>query len=246
MVGDDEGSWLIWINWPPFLDGFGVRARAISSDDELAFVIGHGIIHCIHGYARCRPARTSWSAIDSEVGRFLPARLAKTRLHPDAAANDLRQRPRKMRASWLRFRRLLIAEAEGTKTWWRRTRVGAGLAMRRRPSPSCCIHTSSRKRITHCCLWGSWWIFHKASIEAGMTDLLKMTDRLMPELGTMLAEHKEIVGALAKLIRAAEAENKPGDAHFTEKLMLHGQTEEQLLYPAAILVGEIVRSKLVK
>jgi hypothetical protein len=30
-------------------------------------------------------------------------------LHPDAAANDLRQRPRKMRASWLRFRPLLIA-----------------------------------------------------------------------------------------------------------------------------------------
>ena len=47
-------------------------------------------------------------------------------------------------------------------------------------------------------------------------------------------------------IDAAKAENKPGIAHFAEKLMLHAQMEEQVLYPAAILVGEIVRSKLAK
>ena len=69
---------------------------------------------------------------------------------------------------------------------------------------------------------------------------------LKPELRTMLAEHKEIVGALAKLVDAAKAESKPDIVHFAEKLMLHAQTEEQVLYPAAILVGEIVRSKLAK
>jgi hypothetical protein len=82
--------------------------------------------------------------------------------------------------------------------------------------------------------------------EPGMADVLKMTDRLTPELGTMLAEHKQIVGALAELVDAAKAENKPAIAHFAEKLMLHAQTEEQVLYPAAILVGEVVRSKLAK
>jgi Hemerythrin HHE cation binding domain len=82
--------------------------------------------------------------------------------------------------------------------------------------------------------------------ESDMADVLKMTDRLKPELSTMLAEHKEIVGALANLADAAKTENKPHIVHFAEKLMLHAQTEEQVLYPAAILVGEIVRSKLAK
>jgi hypothetical protein len=41
-----------------------------------------------------------------------------------------------------------------------------------------------------------------------------------------------------------KAENKPDMIHFANKLMLHAQTEEQVLYPAAILVGEVVRSKL--
>jgi hypothetical protein len=62
----------------------------------------------------------------------------------------------------------------------------------------------------------------------------------------MLAEHKEIVAALAKLVDAAKAENKPDVVHFADKLMLHAQTEEQVLYPAAILVGEVIRSKLAK
>jgi hypothetical protein len=84
----------------------------------------------------------------------------------------------------------------------------------------------------------------EGKLEAGMADVLKMTDRLKPELGTMLAEHNEIVVALRKLVDAAKAENKADIVHFAEKLMLHAQTEEQVLYPAAILVGEFVRSKL--
>jgi hypothetical protein len=83
-------------------------------------------------------------------------------------------------------------------------------------------------------------------LEAGMADVLKMTDRLKPELGTMLAEHKEVVGALGKLVDAATAEHKPDIVHFAEKLMLHARTEEQVLYPAAIRVGELVKSKLGK
>jgi hypothetical protein len=86
----------------------------------------------------------------------------------------------------------------------------------------------------------------KGKLEAGMADVLKMTDRLKPELGTMLAEHKEIVGALRKLVDAATAEHKSDIVHFAEKLMLHAQTEEEVLYPAAILVGELVKSKLAK
>ena len=73
--------------------------------------------------------------------------------------------------------------------------------------------------------------------------VLSMTDRLKSELSEMLEEHKVIVAALKNLIAAAEAEEKPEYARFAEKLMLHAQTEEEVLYPAAILVGEHLKLK---
>jgi hypothetical protein len=73
-----------------------------------------------------------------------------------------------------------------------------------------------------------------------------MTDRLKTDLPQMLAEHRAIVGALQNLIAAAKAEKKPESLRFAEQLQLHAQTEEQVLYPAAILVGEYVKLRLGK
>lgn len=80
--------------------------------------------------------------------------------------------------------------------------------------------------------------------QAEMAEVLKMTDRLEAELPTMLAEHKDIVAALEKLIEAAMAESKPDIVRFAKRLMLHAQAEEQVAYPTALLVGRYVRSKL--
>ncbi len=79
-----------------------------------------------------------------------------------------------------------------------------------------------------------------------MRQVLALTDKLKAELRQMLAEHQAIVGALKKLVVAAEADGKPEVVRFAEKLMLHAQTEEEVLYPAAILVGESVRARLGK
>ena len=76
-----------------------------------------------------------------------------------------------------------------------------------------------------------------------MKDVLLMTDKLKADLPKMLAEHTAIVGALRKLVAAAKREKKPEWARFAEKLVLHAQTEEQVLYPAAILVGEYVKAR---
>ena len=84
----------------------------------------------------------------------------------------------------------------------------------------------------------------EGKFEPGMTEVLKMTDKLEAELPTMLSEHKDIVVALEKLIAAARAENKLNVVHFAEKLMLHAQTEEQVSYPTSLLIGRYVRSKL--
>ena len=84
----------------------------------------------------------------------------------------------------------------------------------------------------------------QVKFDADMAGVLKMTDRLEAEMPTMLAEHKDIVGALTRLVEAAKVENKPEVVHFAEKLMLHAQTEEQVSYPTALLIGRYVKSKL--
>ncbi len=75
-----------------------------------------------------------------------------------------------------------------------------------------------------------------------MRDVLGMTDKLKANVARMLEEHKAIVGALDELRRAAQDENHPEVIRFAEKLKVHAETEEQVLYPAAILVGEYVKA----
>ncbi|HEX6003761.1 MAG TPA: hemerythrin domain-containing protein [Burkholderiales bacterium] len=75
----------------------------------------------------------------------------------------------------------------------------------------------------------------------GMRDVLAMTERLKSELPQMLAEHRAIVAALDKLHDAARAEGHSEYAQFAHDLKLHAQTEEEVAYPAAILVGEYVK-----
>ncbi|MBS4061638.1 MAG: hypothetical protein KG029_14660 [Bacteroidetes bacterium] len=76
-----------------------------------------------------------------------------------------------------------------------------------------------------------------------MKQVLPMTDKLKAELPEMLAEHKQIVAALEVLVKHATAEHHPEVAEFAEKLMLHAQTEEEVSYPTAILIGEYIRIK---
>ena len=77
-----------------------------------------------------------------------------------------------------------------------------------------------------------------------MRSAIVMADKLKADLPHMLQEHKDIVVALGKLIAAAKQENKLEHARFAEKLILHAQNEEEVLYPAAILVGEYLKLRL--
>jgi hypothetical protein len=83
----------------------------------------------------------------------------------------------------------------------------------------------------------------RGEVDDNMKSVFGMTDRLKAELPKMLEEHKAVVAALEKLIVAAEAEKKPEHARFAKKLMLHAQTEEEVLYPAAVLIGEYLKLK---
>jgi hypothetical protein len=80
----------------------------------------------------------------------------------------------------------------------------------------------------------------RAGATKEMAEVLPLTRRLQAELPKMLAEHKQIVGALEKLRTTARAARRPDLEHFADALVLHAQTEEQVMYPAAILVGALV------
>lgn len=79
-----------------------------------------------------------------------------------------------------------------------------------------------------------------------MKDVLTMTDKLKADLPQMLKEHEEIVSALESLKTAAKRAKKPKYIRFAEKLALHAQTEEQVSYPTAILIGEYIKLTLNK
>ncbi len=74
-------------------------------------------------------------------------------------------------------------------------------------------------------------------------NVISMADRLKTDLSHMVEEHNEIVSSLNNLIEIAKIENKKELVQFAEKLKLHAKTEEQVLYPAAILIGEYLKLK---
>ncbi|HEY8709223.1 MAG TPA: hemerythrin domain-containing protein [Burkholderiaceae bacterium] len=77
-----------------------------------------------------------------------------------------------------------------------------------------------------------------------MAGVLTLTDQLEAELPAMLAEHQIIVAALQRLRDAAQRAGRTEIIDFAQQLMRHARTEEEVMYPAAILVGKFVRQRL--
>jgi hypothetical protein len=84
----------------------------------------------------------------------------------------------------------------------------------------------------------------RSGVRPEMAEVLTMTRQLEAELPAMLAEHAQIVHALDGLRAAAREAKQPQHERFAEALVLHAQTEELVLYPAAILVGRHVARSL--
>lgn len=77
-----------------------------------------------------------------------------------------------------------------------------------------------------------------------MHSVLHMTDALRQELPQMLREHVEISAATRRLAQiSAEAGDRETE-ELARELSSHARSEEEVFYPAAILVGEVVRARL--
>lgn len=86
-------------------------------------------------------------------------------------------------------------------------------------------------------------VLARGKVDREMQSVFAMTDRLKAELPTMLREHKRIISELKKLMATAKREKKMEHARFAEKLTRHAKTEETVLYPAAMLIGEYLSLK---
>jgi iron-sulfur cluster repair protein YtfE (RIC family) len=84
----------------------------------------------------------------------------------------------------------------------------------------------------------------RGGASAGIADVLELTDRLEAELPQMLEEHRGIVTALDKLRASAERAGRADIVEFAQALTEHARIEEEVMYPAALLVGQVVRQRL--
>lgn len=84
----------------------------------------------------------------------------------------------------------------------------------------------------------------RGDVTPGMQPVLALTDRLEAELPAMLQEHEQIVVALQRLRAAAEQAGRSDIVDFAQRLVEHARTEEDVMYPAAVLVGRYVRLRL--
>lgn len=84
----------------------------------------------------------------------------------------------------------------------------------------------------------------EGNITQDMANVIPMTERLKAEYPQMLRDHKLIAAALRNLFDVAIKDQLPAYAHLAETLMLHDQTEEEVLYPASILIGEYLKLRL--
>ena len=82
----------------------------------------------------------------------------------------------------------------------------------------------------------------RGEMPEGAASVQAMSDTLRAELPTMLEEHKRIRAAVAELGRVARVAGAEKYERLAEQLAQHALTEEEVLYPAAILVGDLLRA----
>ncbi len=83
----------------------------------------------------------------------------------------------------------------------------------------------------------------KGEVPTDSGAVIAMTDRLKQDIGHMLHEHKAIAVQLHRLMEEARVERKEEYVHLAERLLMHARTEEEVLYPAAIVIGEYLKLK---
>ena len=77
----------------------------------------------------------------------------------------------------------------------------------------------------------------RGETSAELAEAARLVEALRREMPQMIDEHRQIAELLRGLASAAAAEGKHDYVTLAEELILHAHLEEDVLYPAAMLVG---------
>jgi hypothetical protein len=72
---------------------------------------------------------------------------------------------------------------------------------------------------------------------------IALAGRFTEEISAMLADHKTIGVALQHMYDTASREERLECARFARKLMLHARMEEEIYYPATLVIGDYLTLK---
>lgn len=75
------------------------------------------------------------------------------------------------------------------------------------------------------------------------TEAIKMADIFQSKLAEMSEEHKNISRLLQDLKTVADKQNNSVAKQFVKNLLLHVNLEDQVLYPATILIGNYLKNR---
>ncbi len=77
----------------------------------------------------------------------------------------------------------------------------------------------------------------------GAGQVLAMTEKLRAELPALHEEHRMFVRLLEQLLVVTRDSGHADYAEFVYNLILHAKIEEEIMYPAALLVGDFLRMR---
>jgi hypothetical protein len=87
-------------------------------------------------------------------------------------------------------------------------------------------------------------IVSKGEVDYDMNEAVFLADQLKEEMPKMLSEHAAILAAINQLDEAARLEGKKQYQGMAAMMRLHLEEEEQVYYPAALLVGVYLHTRL--
>ncbi len=79
-----------------------------------------------------------------------------------------------------------------------------------------------------------------ARVSGNTREVRDLVHRLRRELPRMLREHRQVGRALERLAASAQRTGNAEGIAFAEKLRLHAEMEEEVLYPTALLIGRFL------
>ena len=74
-------------------------------------------------------------------------------------------------------------------------------------------------------------------------EIIRLTEKLRSQLTHMNAEHQMIMAHLSELKQAAAYDNHPDITWLEEQIYKHAKAEEEVYFPAAIVIGGYLKQK---